>query len=463
MASSKSAEDFIRSYLLRYKLLDTLQSFQKEFEQLVDKPAECLLENVYDQLLVLGKSVEEMENTLTINNLKMKENDRMYLDIKKERDVFKTHHVQLMHEKKKSDLENKKLKETLEQTQQQLEDMKKKLVKYDRERLNAQRALENLKSKIDKPTDLSNLPPLPVLLDKQASSSSSLNITPEEPEARSPKGRKKAWKQMKAVKAHEFEINYLLYDESNQKYFTFSDDKSWKMFNNELELECHGTGHDGYVTCGSLFLDEADPVLFSADSLGILKVWSIKNNECVHSFKPSQSEIWTMNTFSTNLIFGKNNSASLWDVNSLELIRDFNGHSATVSYVNFINEHSFYSCGIDKKVIIQDIRSAYPTQVLSHKYPMLTASVNVNSMVTADGNGNVFRYDLRYLNDMLVGNNPAKLVQSIDFGQHAIHNCLVQSVSTVQSVKVGEEVHTIENNGHPGILYVACNDGFVYS
>ena len=455
--NAKSSEDFIRSYLLRYKLFDTLQAFQNEFHSMKNKPAVCFLENVYEQVLALEKKVQELEDQMDLNNQKMKENDRMYLEIKKERDVFKTHHVQLTHEKKKSDLECKRLKEALESMQSQLNAMKKKVIKFDRERLNAQRSLENLKSKQDL-SEPPKLPPLPVTEKKSNVVAKIID------EVYIPRTKKRAaWKRSKAVKAHEFEINFLLLDEINDKYFTFSDDKTWSLWNSELELEYNAIGHDGHVTCGSLYYDENSPVLFSADSLGIIKVWNIKNNECVHTFKPSQSEIWTMNTNATNLIFGKNNVASLWDINSLELVRDFSGHSATVSYVNFINENSFYSCGIDKTVIIQDTRSAYPIQVLTHKYPMLTASVYGSAMVAADGVGNVFRYDLRYLNDMLVGNNPARLVQSIDFGEHAIHSCVVQSVSTAQSLKVGEDTHDIENNSHPGLLYVACNDGFVYS
>eukprot|EP00835_Amoeboradix_gromovi_P006806 NODE_894_length_3356_cov_0.184219.p1 type:complete len:475 gc:universal NODE_894_length_3356_cov_0.184219:1818-394(-) len=452
--SSKTSEDFVKSYLIRLKLFNTLQSFQDEFNAMEDKPPVCLLEsNVYEQLLMVEKKMQEVEESYHLNTAKMKENDKIYLEMRKERDVFKTHHVQLMYEKKKSDSEIKKLRDVLEKMQISLDDMQKKVIKHDRDRLNSQRELENFRIKTR--LDIQKFPTLPNTVNKTPIS----EFKEETNNVYIPKTRRRVWKQVKAVKAHEFEINQLIYDEKIKKFFTFSDDKTWKMFNSGLQLESTGTGHDAHITCGSLFSDDSDSVLFSADSLGILKVWNISNSQCVHSFKPSQSEIWTMNTNSCNLIFGKNNSASLWDINSLATVKDFNVHTAAISYINFLNENVFFSCGIDKKVILQDIRAAFPIQVIPHKYPVLTATVHGTSMLTADGSGNAFKYDLRYLNEMLVGVIPAKLVQSIDFGESAIHQCIFRPTPS-NDIDFNPSTRNLDN---PDVIYVACNDGCVYS
>ena len=452
-----SAEDFIRGYLLRHNFLDTLYQFQKEYNEREDKPVSIQLENVYEQLLQLEKDSIEKDHKMELNDLKMKENDKMYLEVRKERDLFKSFHNQFMQDKKKSDVELKKVKGNIKVLEDQITAMQSKVIKYEREKLNAQRELENIKNK-DKVV-VQKLPALPTEVPLKPVS----NEVPKDVQTlvRDTKSKKKAWRQRKSIKAHKGEINALLFDKDLASYFTFSDDGTCKIFDLNLTEKSCLVGHDGHVTTGALY--QAESLLFSADSLGIIKLWSIGKSECIHTFKPSQSEIWTMNINQCNLIFGKNSTASVWDINKLELVRDFNNHTSSVSFVNFIDSNIFYSCGIDKKLILQDLRSAYPVQSISHKYPLLTGNFYGNGILTADGSGNVYRYDLRYINEMLVGTNPARLSQTIDFGEHAIHKCLVKNIETVKTIQVGEDVHELDVSNHPGLLYAACNDGYIYS
>eukprot|EP00834_Sanchytrium_tribonematis_P004314 NODE_205_length_12934_cov_1.115933.p3 type:complete len:441 gc:universal NODE_205_length_12934_cov_1.115933:5574-6896(+) len=437
----KSSTDFIRNYFLQYRLYKTLNVFEKELEDLSPRPKFLQLETIYEQLMYLENENIKIQEEMRQCDFRMKENDRVFLENKKERDVFKMYHVQLTHDKQKSEKEVKKLKDTIENLENEITSLKKKVIKYDRERLNASRELENLKAKATSGTEINALPPLISEGEKEKPEVVPIGVVQQ---TSIPKTPKKYWRQIKSIRAHINEINQLITDGEN--YFSFSDDQTWKKYDINLELLQEGTGHEGHVTCGTIYITD-QVVLFSADALGIIKVWNTTNAECLHTFRPTKNEIWTISSKKEHLIFGKNYGSSLWDIKTLVNIKDFDGHTAAITHLDFLDNNNYYSCSIDRLLILQDIRQNSPLQTIGHKFPLISGQHFENMLVAADNSGNVFRYDLRFLNDSVVGSSPAKLSQSIDFGKHAVHKCLIQNDQEKDKL---------------GVLYAACDNGYVY-
>lgn len=161
-----------------------------------------------------------------------------------------------------------------------------------------------------------------------------------------------------------------------------------------------GEGHDDWL--GSLRFNPKGTHLSTTSGDGTVKLWSLAEACCVHTFNDHAQAVWSCDWHWTGdfLVSGSmDQTIRLLDVNTRKCRQTFRGHVDSVNTVEFLPfSNTICSASADKTISLWDMRTGLCVQVLDgHTNAVLHAAFNLqgDSIVSSDADGVVKLWDVR--------------------------------------------------------------------
>lgn len=483
-SETQQIDDFIRNFLLRHHLKESLEAFNQEWYEIAQKKQIKIDEidpipEIYVDNQRLEENIDILQKDLE-NTRKAAESARSTWDkLKKEREYHKMHHHRVQQEKHKlnEDIDKMKNKHSdYEQKYQQLTTkyetaMKEKMIiKMECERLKARtdnigKGINNMKNKL---RDNGKIPIDEQELQKKeeakktttkgagivqgtqsagvtGTKKKSIKLTPiptTEPsnpnlDANHDPFPTKNINLQKSYKGHMMSVGALAVHPRKPFLATGSDDLTWKIWglaNGELIMS--GEGHKDWISCIEFNPNGTHLATASGDSS--IKVWDFINVGCAATFKDHIHPVWSISYHYTGdfIISGSmDHSSKLLDIKCERSRATFRGHFDSVNSVKFLPySNTFASGSADKTVALWDVRSGQCLQTFyGHNNAVNAIDVDAQgkSVYSCDSDGVVKVWDIR----------TSRLRSQIDLVQYSTNSIVVD--------RSGESIA------------VACEDGLV--
>ena len=433
-------DDFIRNFLIRYKMTRTLDAFQREWYEFqtrggTDNPElvpDCYVQNeeLENQVKFLQKEIEKMKRAVN-------KAGTQYIKMKKERDYHRMHHRRIVQEKEKLFVDIRRLKKHYQNYEPALEELKNKYETAMREKMLTKIECEKNVSKICNLTttltnyetvrasagDSTNSPIkeldledfvqqqlespertfshpkdslIPVDAGVNPNTNTSLPVTCHLTKAG-------GYRAVDSFKAHDLAISNLALHPFRDVIATVSDDTTWKMWSvPDGELLLTGRGHTMWIGGCDFHPDGTKLATGSGDTS--VKVWDFSEGECIHTFNDHSHPVWGVAWHhSGNFLASSSmdNTSKLFDLASERCRCTFRGHSDSVNSLTFLPYSNILcTCSADKTLSLWDIRTGLCAQTF---YGHVNAINNVNfntqgsAIASCDAYGVVKLWDVRQI------------------------------------------------------------------
>lgn len=427
-------DDFIRNFLIRYKMTRTLDAFQREWYELQtrggpDNPElvpDCYVQNeeLENKVKFLQREIEKMRRSVN-------KAGTQYIKMKKERDYHRMHHRRIVQEKEKLFTDIRRLKKHYQSYEPALEELKNKYETAMREKMLTKIECEKNISKIaNLTTTLSNYETvrastndvvikevdledivqqqeqpkkafehpkdsvIPIEVGVNPNVNASLPVTCH---LTKPGG----YRQVESFKAHDLAVSNIALHPNRDVIATVSDDTTWKMWSiPDRELLLTGRGHTMWIGGCDFHPDGTKLATGSGDTS--VKVWDFSEGECVLTFNDHSHPVWGVAWHHSGNFLAScsmDNSSKMFDVVSERCRCTFRGHSDSVNSLIFMPYSNILcTCSADKTISMWDIRTALCAQTF---YGHVNAINNVNfntqgtAIASCDAYGIVKMWDVR--------------------------------------------------------------------
>ena len=430
-------DDFIRNFLIRYKMTRTLDAFQREWYELqtrggLENPElvpDCYVQNeeLENRVKFLQREIEKMGRSVN-------KAGTQYIKMKKERDYHRMHHRRIVQEKEKLFTDIRRLKKHYQSYEPALEELKNKYETAMREKMLTKIECEKNISKISNlTTTLSNYETArasanevtmsqvkEVELDEIVQKAEQPKKTfvhpkdcaiPIEPgvnpdlNASLPVAchltKPGGYHQQHSFKAHDLAVSNVALHPMRDVITTVSDDTTWKMWSvPDGELLLTGRGHTMWI--GGCDFHPQGTKLATGSGDTSVKVWDFSEGECVATFNDHSHPVWGVAWHHSGNFLAScsmDNSSKLFDVVSERCRCTFRGHSDSVNSLTFLPYSNILcTCSADKTISMWDIRTGLCAQTL---YGHVNAINNVNfntqgtAIASCDAYGIVKIWDVR--------------------------------------------------------------------
>lgn len=490
-------DDFVRNFLLKMGLKNTLESFQTEWYELQQKGMlgdedVGVVPDAYNRNQTLNNEVKRLKAEVVKYKEAANNAKETYIKLQKERDFHRIHHKRVVQEKNRLITDIKRLKKhynSYEPTLRQLKHkyelaMKEKmLTTLERDRAvgqvtGLQATLRNLESGKDDP-----LPPVsgyrserlvysegPVQTALREAREATKASTEKEdtavtkkyendsefpPDSRvnplltQVKGppahltRTGGFRQSGVIRAHDLAVSNVGLHPHKQIVVTTSDDHLWKMWAIPSgDIIMTGEGHTDWVSDCDFSPNGAQLVTGSGDSC--VKIWDFAKASCVTTFSGHTHPVWGVSWhFSGDFIAScsMDNTAKIWDVNSERCRATLRGHADSINSIQFLHfSNTLLTCSADKTLSLWDARSGLCAHTFyGHMHSVNHAVFNLRGDIigSCDSYGKVKFWDVRNATPMLtvdVGPHPANRVA---FDPSGYLLAAASNDGTVKMVEIG--------------------------
>lgn len=418
-------DDFIRNFLRKVGLQETLDVFQREWYKLeeagqlkeedVGIVPDVYLRNQYlrDELHTMKQKMADME---AVANKARATWDRF----RKERDFHRMHHRRVVQEKNRVVTDLKRVKNHYADYEPTLMAMRKKyeaamkektMMKLERDRLRSQVAtLEAQVAQLEaiQPKAEGEAPKAPksrapgAVLPRQPRPNpmAAFQAEPRSVERFSVQGTNRA---------HDVSVVKVAHHPTKPVVATASDDSTWKMFTvPEGELIMSGEGHADWLSSVAFHPTGAHLATSSGD--GTVKLWDFKSASCSATFTDHTQAVWDVawHDLGDFLVSASmDHTAKLWDSTAGRCRGTLRGHVDSVNAVCFqpVSE-IIATAGGDKTISLWDCRSSLCVQTF---YGHMNACNNVcfssrgDHVASVDADGVVKVWDVRKVCEARVG------------------------------------------------------------
>ena len=129
-------------------------------------------------------------------------------------------------------------------------------------------------------------------------------------------------------------IIYAINEMKNKNLISISDDRTIKIWS-IFEQKCLKTlFYDFPLTCLCV-CPYNDDLVFTGDENNTISIWNVETDEIIHQFKAHQSTIWSLNLFDNERFLisaGSDDNIKIWDIyNDFILVSALEAHENTVS------------------------------------------------------------------------------------------------------------------------------------
>ena len=462
-------EDFVRNFLVRMNMVQTLDCFQTEWYEMKEKG--LLNEedsNTVPDIYVRNRQLDEIVNSLRTELKSYKEAAQkakdMHLKLRKERDYHRMHHKRVVQEKDKLINDIKRMKQhyasyepTLKALQNKYESaMKEKmLTKLERDRAVGQiqglqqgpnfQASDQSRINRSRPCHSSNndngmqettnkehialnqrypmdskFPPdngVNPLLSKQYAPCPHLT-------------RSGGFRLTNTIAAHSLAVSGFALHPRKNILASVGDDKIWKLWSiPDGDLVMSGEGHQDWISdC-----DFSPSGLHIATSSGdcTVKVWDFDKEMCVATFADHTHSVWGCSFHSCGDFLAScsmDGTSKIWDINSQRCRNTLRGHADSVNSIMFLPfSNILVTCSADKTISLWDARTGLCAQTLYghvHSINHVTFNLKGENLASCDAYGNLKLWDVRN----------ASVMFSYDVGPHPANKVAFDPCSTVVAV-----------------------------
>lgn len=457
-------DDFLRNYLLKMGMERTLDCFQTEWFEMLQKG---LLKTDHTELVPDAYT----HNQLLDNELKNVQRERdsykqaafeageTIVKLQRERDFHRMQHKRVLQEKNRLVEDLRKLKKhyaSYEPALRQLNEKyqtalrQKMLVSLERDRAVSQvqnidglshsspgtqtttKVGEKVQKKIP-PCDIAKHP-------KDSEFPASARVNPYLPQIKSLSSlntKSSNFSLSKSFKAHTMAVSFLALHPRKMIVASSSDDQLWRLWGiPKGEMVMTGEGHTDWLS--SCSFHPSGGLLGTTSGDTTVKIWDFAQGRCVLSLEGHIHATWGCSFHSCGDFVAScsmDNTAKVWDLNSERCRSTLRGHVDSVNSVCFLPySNILLTCSADKTLSLWDARAGLCAQTFyGHKHSCNHATFNAtgDTIASCDSFGVVKLWDVRNVSAMV----------TVDTGPHASNQV------------------AFSPNGR--MLAVASNDGFV--
>lgn len=510
-------DDFIRNFLVKSKFDRTLDTFQTEWYEMVQKGKikeedVFAVPDVYAQNNELDNKVRALSEEIAQWQTATGKLRETIGKLKKDRDFHKMHHKRLTQEKNKLITELKKLQKKVDESiNPELSSWKQKhdslyreinVIKIEREKL-TKRVNEYESGGYRPPADAPSRSPPPMARakpqdktrDKTATASpkkkgpDSLTKT-KKPSVSSGAAHEKdseipsedrpnpfvgmnietpnmqQFSSIKTHPAHEAPITSLAMHPTKSICVSTSDDASWKMWSvPDCQLIMSGEGHKDWVS--DCDFHPKGNMLVTSSGDNTVKIWDFANSCCSITFTDHSSSVWSCAFHDTGDFVASgslDHTTKLWDLHSMRCRQTLRGHMDSVNSIEFLPySNHLATCSGDKTVSLWDVRSGLCLQTFfghANSCNHVTFNVKGDTLASTDADGVVKLWDVRTVSERL----------TIDLGPFPANHAVFDPSGTVLVIPSDSHVvrvwNVVENKlvvdfrGHEDAVNAAIFDPF---
>lgn len=473
-------DDFLRNYLLKMGMERTLDCFQTEWFEMLQKG---LLKTDHTELVPDAYT----HNQLLDNELKNVQRERdsykqaafeageTIVKLQRERDFHRMQHKRVLQEKNRLVEGLRKLKKhyaSYEPALRQLNEKyqtalrQKTLVSLERDRAVSQ--VQNIDSlshsspgtqtttkvgeKVQKkipPCDIAKHP-------KDSEFPASTRVNPYLPQIKSLSSlntKPPNFSLSKSFKAHTMAVSFLALHPRKMIVASSSDDQLWRLWGiPKGEMVMTGEGHTDWLS--SCSFHPSGGLLGTTSGDTTVKIWDFAQGRCVLSLEGHIHATWGCSFHSCGDFVAScsmDNTAKVWDLNSERCRITLRGHVDSVNSVCFLPySNILLTCSADKTLSLWDARAGLCAQTFyGHKHSCNHATFNAagDTIVSCDSFGVVKLWDVRNVSAMVTMDTGPHASNQVDFSPNGRMLAVASNDGFVKMVEIASS-HVSSLKGH---------------
>ncbi|XP_056586134.1 sperm-associated antigen 16 protein [Triplophysa dalaica] len=458
-------DDFLRNYLLKMGLVRTLDCFQTEWFEMLQKGSlktdhTELVPDAYTHNQLLDNQLKNVQKERDSYKQAAFDAGETIVKLQRERDFHRMQHKRVLQEKNRLIEDLRKLKKhhaSYEPALRQLNEKyqtalkQKMLVSLERDRAvsqvqNTEGSLRISHSspgtqtttteKIQKKIPLCDIARHP----KDSEFPASTRVNPYLPQITtlsSLNTKSSNFSLSKSFKAHTMAVSFLALHPRKMIVASSSDDQLWRLWGIPSgEMVMTGEGHTDWLS--SCSFHPSGGLLGTTSGDTTVKIWDFAQGRCVLSLEGHIHATWSCSFHSCGDFVAScsmDNTAKVWDLNSERCRCTLRGHVDSVNSIYFLPySNILLTCSADKTLSLWDARAGLCAQTFyGHKYSCNHATFNAmgDTIASCDSFGVIKLWDVRNVMAMV----------TMDTGPHPSNQ--------------------VAFNPTGRMLAVASNDGFV--
>mmetsp|Transcript_21298 Transcript_21298/g.34450 ORF Transcript_21298/g.34450 Transcript_21298/m.34450 type:complete len:587 (+) Transcript_21298:122-1882(+) len=422
-------DDFIRNFLAKLGMSNTLDSFETEWYQMKQQGKfreEDIgrVPDIYVRNSEMDNQVKELRKQLAAVQKIANKAKATWGKFRKQRDYYRMHHRRVVQEKDRLLQDIKRLKKDISNFEPALAMMKTKyeramnsasLTRIAKERSEARiQVLEQQIKSMDDGSGGGLGATSKRKSEKKRSGKRSGDALIPDDDRPNPYLNKSfdptnahAFKLTKTFQGHTQAISNLAIHPRKPVIATASDDRTWKLWSiPKGELILSGSGHKSWIS--GIDFHPKGTLLATTSGDGTVKVWDFLKAKCAMTFSEHTQPVWDCSFHDTGDFLAScsmDQTVKVWDTQSQRCRHTFRGHVDSINSVLF-QPYSNNVCtgSADKSVSIWDLRSGLCIQTfVGHTNAIGSVSFNVKGdcIVSSDMDGVVKVWDVRMVGERL--------------------------------------------------------------
>eukprot|EP00672_Neobodo_designis_P025106 CAMPEP_0174851516 /NCGR_PEP_ID=MMETSP1114-20130205/23229_1 /TAXON_ID=312471 /ORGANISM="Neobodo designis, Strain CCAP 1951/1" /LENGTH=579 /DNA_ID=CAMNT_0016086057 /DNA_START=65 /DNA_END=1804 /DNA_ORIENTATION=+ len=479
-------DDFIRNFLVKHGLLQTLDSFELEWYQRYGANPEDdsnLVPDVYLENARLVDRTAELERDVAKHREISRKAMTLWERVKKERDLHRMNHHRVMQEKSVLSKDLKRLQShslsiepTVNELRQKYEQVQKEkmLLKLERDKLaNRIQTLEENVRELEGPKDAGKT-------GKSTKSNAAGPAWPAEnrpnPHLTSAAAKMPAnagsFACRQSFKAHAMAVTTVAVHPKKAVAASCSDDGTWRLSSlPQGEAIMSGEGHKDWIA--GIAINPKGTMAATASGDKTVKLWDFGATACKHTCKGHTDGVWCVDFHDTGELVASgslDHSTRVWDVVTGKCRQTLRGHVDAVNSVAWQPySNQLYTASGDKTVSLWDARANFCAQTFYGHHNAVTkvaVPLRGDQLASCDADGNVILWDVRMIEQrqaFACGPHPAN---SVAFDKSGSLLAVASDDSTIKIISIADEkVSTLK--GHEDAVQCAVFDmatnGFLVS
>ncbi|XP_055036235.2 sperm-associated antigen 16 protein [Misgurnus anguillicaudatus] len=489
-------DDFLRNYLVKMGMERTLDCFQTEWFEMLQKgvlKAEQteLVPDAYTHNQLLDNELKNAQRERDSYKQAAFEAGETIVKLQRERDFHRMQHKRVVQEKNRLIEDLKKLKKhyaSYEPALRQLNEKyqtalrQKMLVSLERDRAVSQS--QNLdstlriahsssgsqtpakvvspKEKIQKSPGRGKQPPDVALMDKDTKHPkdsefpASTRVNPYLPQIKalsSLNTKSSNFSLSKSFKAHTMAVSFLALHPRKMIVASSSDDQLWRLWGiPEGELIMTGEGHTDWLSSCSFHPSGNYLSTTSGDTM--VKIWDFAQGRCILNLEGHTHATWGCSFHSCGDFVAScsmDNTAKVWDLNSERCRCTLRGHVDSVNSIYFLPySNILLTCSADKTLSLWDARAGLCAQTFyGHKHSCNHATFNAvgDTVASCDSFGVVKLWDVRNVSAMVTVDTGPHPSNQVAFSPNGRMLAVASNDGCVKMVEIAS-LHVSSLTGH---------------
>lgn len=482
-------DDFVRNFLIRLDLKETLNCFQNEWYDNIQKGKikfedAGVVPDVYLRNQELNDKVKFLQNEVSRYKTAAEKTKDEYVKMRKERDYHRMHHNRVIQEKNKLVTDLKRLKSHYESYEPLIRTMKAKYDVAIREKvlnqLERDRAVAELTNGKSSEKNSAQKASSEDMAEKRFNFVKRTEKIKEDPASQKhPKDTEfpiddgvnpylniikedihhlSTLRLSHTVQAHGLPLSSLSVHPRKMIAVTTSDDKTWKMWSiPDGQMIMRGEGHTDWISDSDFHPTGKMLATSSGDST--VKIWSFEKEKCIHTFSDHLKAVWSVAWHSCGMFLASASmdcTVKLWDLSSLRCRYTLRGHADSVNSVEFLPfSNTILTSSADKTLSLWDGRTGLVAHTFyGHMNACNQAVVNLkgDTIASCDSDGIIKLWDVRKVAEMESHNVSSTSANTVAFNSSGNFLVIGCDDATIKAYNLSSQQFT-KLSGHEDAVH----------